>query len=98
MMKLLTLLTTLCALLTESSESTVRDKRSATICDATTAASFSSPRLQVLFVPEMIDFIHLDSIVGVPDREQQGEGLLGRDVREEEAGDELGQSSRCPEK
>ena len=97
MMKLLTLLTSLCALLTESSESTVRDKRSATTCDATTAASFSSPRLQVLFVPEMTDFIHLD-VVGVPDREQQGEGLLGRDVREEEAGDELGQSSRCTEK
>ena len=81
MMKLLTLLTSLCALLTESSESTVRAKRSATICDATTAASFSSPRLQVLFVPEMTDFINLvDVVVGVPDCEQQGEGLLGRDV------------------
>ena len=56
------------------------------------------PDFRFYLFPEMIDFIHLDSIVGVPDREQQGEGLLGRDVREEEAGDELGQSARCTEK
>ena len=57
------------------------------------------PDFRFYFDPEMIDFIHLvDVVVGVPDREQQGEGLLGRDVREAEAGDELGQSSRCTEK
>ena len=48
----------LCELQSLGLQSKSRDKRSATICDTSTASSFSSPRLQVIITNKQQYFLH----------------------------------------